>query len=157
MRTLFAALALLGACGRDASTGDAGKGLGDHVHLAPRGGTLVELGEEAAHLELLLDAERGELTAFALDGHAERAVRLAQPSLSARIEPPGGEPFDLVLSAVARPDSTGETVGDTSEFRGASPRLRGIASFRIRFGRIEISGASFDLPTLSFPDGNHGR
>ena len=55
-----------------------------HEHTAPHGGTLVALGEEFGHLELLLNKETGELTAYVLDGEAEKPVRLGAP-------PPGTE------------------------------------------------------------------
>lgn len=150
-------LLLAAACGRKppAPAGEAMEGGGGHSHKAPRGGTLVALGDHQAHLELLLDGETGELTAFLLDGHAEKAVRVKQASIEARIEPPEGEGFDLVLAAVARPDSTGETVGDTSEFRGTSPRLRGLTEFHVTFRRIEVRGSVFEDLEAKFPEGDH--
>lgn len=150
-------LLLAAACGREPrSQGEvAGEGGGGHAHKAPRGGTLVALGDHEAHLELLLDGEAGELTAFVLDGRAEKAVRVKQASIEARIEPPEGEGFDLVLAAVARPDSTGETVGDTSEFRGTSPKLRGLSEFHVTFRRIEVRGGVFEDVEVPFPEGDH--
>lgn len=44
----------------------------------------MALGEEFGHLELLLNKETGELTAYVLDGEAEKPVRLGAP-------PPGTE------------------------------------------------------------------
>jgi hypothetical protein len=150
-------LVLAAACGREPRSHgtEGGEGGGGHAHKAPRGGTLVTLGDHEAHLELLLDAEAGVLSAFVLDGRAEKAVRVRQPAIEARIEPPEGEGFDLALAAVARPDSTGETVGDTSEFRGASPRLRGLSKFHIAFRRIEVRGTVVEDLEVAFPEGDH--
>ena len=52
-----------------------------HEHKPPHSGTLVEFGEEFAHLELVLDAATGTLKAYALDGEAEKAV-LTDPQTS---------------------------------------------------------------------------
>ena len=49
-----------------------------HQHKAPHKGTLVEFGEEFAHLELVLDQATGKISAWVLDGEAEKAVRVAQ-------------------------------------------------------------------------------
>ena len=38
-----------------------------------RGGTLVELGNEFAHVELVLDSNAGSLTAYVLDGEAQES------------------------------------------------------------------------------------
>lgn len=51
-----------------------------HVHTAPHGGKLIELGEHAFNLEFVRDAATGKLTAYLLDGHAESFVRISAPS-----------------------------------------------------------------------------
>src|SRR5205085_2013512 len=53
-----------------------------HEHTAPHHGQLVELGEEFAHVELVLDRKAGRLTAYVLDGEAEQPVRVTQPTLT---------------------------------------------------------------------------
>ncbi|HEY4990141.1 MAG TPA: hypothetical protein VII09_10060, partial [Opitutaceae bacterium] len=46
-----------------------------HHHHAPHGGTPVELGDEAYHLELVLDEATGTLQAYVLDAEMEDFVR----------------------------------------------------------------------------------
>ncbi len=122
-----------------------------HVHVAPHGGLLVPLGEEFANLELVLDAATGTLTAYALDGHAENPVRLVQPEIEVTIQAlrRGGqipetlaEPLVLRLAAVASV-LTGETVGDSSVFRGQSDLLVGSTGLEGVLGEIEIRGRRF--------------
>jgi hypothetical protein len=50
-----------------------------HEHKAPHGGTPVVLGNEAYHLEFVLDPATGKLSAYVLDGEMEKFVRTASP------------------------------------------------------------------------------
>ena len=59
--------------------------LAAHEHHAPHGGSLQVFGKEFAHLELVLDAATGRLTAYALDGEAEGPVRLKQRLIRLRV------------------------------------------------------------------------
>ena len=131
--------------------GDAG---GGHAHEAPHGGTLVVLGEEAAHVELLLDAESGALEAWVLDGSAERGVRLSQPAITLRVldEPA----FEVRLDAVAS-SLSGETVGDTSAFRGEDERLRGRTEFEAELGELVVRGVPFEGVSFGYPEGNEAH
>jgi hypothetical protein len=63
---------LAAACGsRDVKSAGAAQTGAVHEHTAPHGGSLVEFGEEFAHIELVLDSATGVLTAYVLDGEAE--------------------------------------------------------------------------------------
>jgi hypothetical protein len=119
-----------------------------HEHHAPHGGTLVELGSEFAHVELVLDAATGTLTAYVLDGEAEESVRLTQPSLKIAIENPAPGAVDH-LDLLARADVlTGETVGDTSEFSAMSPSLRGRTGVKGKIEDITVKGEEFRAVTF---------
>ena len=122
----------------------------EHEHSAPHGGTLVELGEEFAHLEIVLDAATGKLTVFALDGEAEKAVRLKQPEIEITIANPATV---VKLSGVAN-SLTGETASDTSEFAGQSDALKSAARFEGVIRAVTIKGQSFKGVTFNFPKGN---
>ncbi len=113
-----------------------------HEHEAPHGGMLVELGDEFAHVELVLDGASGRLTAFVLDGEAERSVRVSQPELAVQVRAAGRE-VRLVLKAVANP-LTGESVGDSSEFAAEEPSLRGLAGLAGRLEAVSVRGTRFD-------------
>jgi len=153
-------LAALGAwtagCGKEEPAGAPGPAVAGapsgHEHAAPHGGTLIELGEEFAHVELVLDRATGEVTAYVLDGEAEKPVPVAQPSLafSGRA---GGQAFTFELAAVAR-RLTGETVGNTSEFRGRSKELRGADRFEASLTAITVKGRAFSPVAFRFPEGN---
>jgi hypothetical protein len=109
---------------------------GGHHHAAPHGGTLVELGEEAAHLELLVDRKTGKLTAYVLDGEAENAVRIAQPTIVLNLAP-GPVELKGVASGL-----TGEKVGDTSQFEATheafkQPVIEG------KVANVTVKGATF--------------
>lgn len=124
-----------------------------HHHEAPHGGTLVMLGDHVGHVELVLDSESGVLTAYVLDGEAERPARIGVPALRLVISPDSRESFPLELSPVADPLS-GETAGDTSVFRIEDERLQGLAQFKGSLQAIEIRGITLADVAFSFPEGN---
>jgi hypothetical protein len=119
-----------------------------HVHVAPHGGTLVEIGDHAYNVELLRDAATGKLTAWILDAHAENFIRLKAPSL-ALIAMPGGKFTPLTLAAVANP-ATSEKVGDTSQFEVQADWLKTAGSFSGIFN-VEINGTKFEQVPYHLP------
>lgn len=122
-----------------------------HEHHAPHGGTLVEFGEEFAHFEIVLDAATGELTAYALDGEAEKSIALTQAEIEIEIE----KPSRFVVKLEARENAlTGETKGATSEFRGRSERLKNLKDFDAAVKSITIRGREFKNVAFNFPKGN---
>ncbi|HEY7183388.1 MAG TPA: hypothetical protein VIC84_18285 [Blastocatellia bacterium] len=124
------------------------KGSG-HEHSAPHGGALVELGDEFAHLEIVLDAVTGTMIAYALDGEAERPVRIKQNEIEIAVKDPA---VTIKLGGVSNA-LTGETTGDTSEFWGRSDRLKGETDFEGVIKTISIKGRQFKDVEFNFPDG----
>jgi hypothetical protein len=145
--TLAATALLATACSKshdhDKKSSSAG-----HVHVAPHGGTLVEIGDHVYNLELVRDNAAGKLTAYVLDGHAENFVRIAAPSFPL-IAMPGGQYTPLVMKAVANA-STGETVGDTSQFEVQADWLKDAPDFSGIF-TIEIKGTKFEQVAYHLP------
>jgi len=141
------------------SNSDAHNGGHGHEHTAPHGGTLVVLGDEFAHLELVLDPDEGTLRGYVLDGEAESPVRLAQENIEIRITvpDPGGNVaasvLPLRLSAVYN-ILTGEKEGDTSEFIVRSERLKGLKQFGAVITAMTIKGREFQEVEFRFPEGN---
>ncbi len=127
-----------------------------HEHVAPHGGTLIALGDELAHLELVLDPETGELTAYVLDGEAQRGVAVEQPALGIDVQPGSGGRFAVALAPVANV-LTGETPGNTSQFAGRSDRLKGLRRFRGEIRRLEVKGQRFERVSFRFPEGNEAH
>ena len=121
----------------------------DHVHEAPRGGTLVELGDHEANVELVIDADRKVFVLYALDAHAENAAKLTQPEVELVIlaskqttKDKSLEDFTLKLTAVAN-ENTGEKVGDTSQFEISVDSLQGLTTFDGIIKSITIKGATY--------------
>jgi hypothetical protein len=111
-----------------------------HVHVAPHGGTLIEIGEHAYNVELLRDRAAGKLTAWILDAHAENFVRVKATEL-ALVAMPGGLYTPLQLRAVANA-ATGETIGDTSQFEIEADWLKTAGDFAGIF-TVEINGTVY--------------
>ncbi len=122
-----------------------------HVHVAPHGGTLVELGEHAFNLEFVRDASAGKLTAYLLDGHAENFVRIYAASFEVAVK--GTPPRTLTFKSVANP-ATGETVGDSSQFEAQADWLKNTATFTAMLTSLEIRGTTFSSVAFNFPKGN---
>lgn len=127
---------------------------GGHEHAAPHGGALVELGEEFAHIELVHDAASGGLTAYVLDGEAEQAVRVAVPALELEITPAGGAATAASLAAKANA-LTGESVGDSSQFVGTVPALKGVTRFTGVVRQLTVRGQAFSAVPFSVPAEEH--
>ena len=125
-----------------------------HEHHPPHHGTLVVLGEEFSHVELLLDSDTGQLTAFILDGEAENPVRISQSSLVIKSKD-NGKLVSLRLKPVANA-LTGETVGDTSEYQGTFAKLKGLDHFEGFISAIKSRGESFKDVRFLYPEGNEG-
>jgi hypothetical protein len=122
-----------------------------HEHDAPHGGTLVELGKEFAHVELVLNTQEGLLIAYILDGEAEKSVRIDQLTIEMKIV--GAEAKNLSFSAHENV-LTGETAGDTSEFRIQDPFFKKLTKFDAVFTNLKVRGTSFKDVSFNFPDGN---
>jgi hypothetical protein len=150
---LCASVALTVGCGKKAAdpapVADAPQ---RHEHKAPHGGTPVVLGDESYHLELVLDATRGKLQAYVLDGEMENFVRLSVSSveINALVE---GISQTLVLQPVANP-ATGETVGDTALFEAQADWLKTVKKFDAALNKITIRGTTFTDVKFNFPKGN---
>ena len=130
-------LVTFGGCSKPESA----SGTGGHVHRAPHGGMLVEVGDHAYNLELVRDASAGKLTAYVLDGHAENFVRITAPAIEL-VAITGGERRPLTLQAVAN-SATGETVGDTSQFEVQADWLKSTGEFPGTIPTLEIRGTKF--------------
>jgi hypothetical protein len=142
LRLLFLTLvsAVFVGCGRHDHAAE--KKGGGHVHTAPHGGALIEVGEHAYNLEVLRDPAAGKLTVWVLDGHAENFVRIKAAALEATATV-GSDKKTVSLKAVANP-ATGETVGDTSQFETQADWLKGSLPVEVTFAAFEIKRRRFE-------------
>jgi hypothetical protein len=125
--TLAAAVFILG-CAEDPpaanSPGPAGPAAHDgaaHAHPSsgPHGGSLIELGQEQYHGELVHDEASGTVTIYLLDGTASTAVPIAAQEIVINASHDGqGEQFKLA----AQPQA-GEDEGMSSRFVSADSEL----------------------------------
>jgi len=120
-----------------------------HVHEAPRGGALVVLREEGTHVELLADSATGHLSLVVLGAHAEKPIRIAQPTIALTLDV-AGEPLPVVLDAVAS-ELSGETVGDTSEFAAVIDALKGVGTFSGSIASVTVRGETYTDLGFSYP------
>lgn len=130
----------------------------DHTHAARNGGSLVVLAEEFAHMEVLVDAEAGVVSAWALDAHCEHYEKLAQPTidLTFAFEGEDREPFTLALAAQYGLGTSNEE-GASSWFEATDERLVGLVSFDGTFGTITSRGQTFESTSFPYPEGNDAR
>ena len=158
MKTVFLLLpcALLDVadCGKKEHSDHGGHSHGAHAHehKAPHEGTPVVLGNEAYHLELVLDAAAGKLSAYVLDGEMEKYIRIAAPSFEI-VATLDGAKHPLTFMAVAD-SATGETVGSTSLFEATAEWLKTAKAFDAVLTKIEIRGSTFADVPFNFPKGN---
>ncbi len=144
---------IIAGCGKAPDPGKSEGAASKHEHKPPHGGTLVEFGEEFAHLEFVLDPDLARLTAYALDGEAEAAVRMDAPEIVLTIDA-ASDP--IRLGAVPSP-LTGEKVGDASEFTAIVTSLKGAKRFAGVIPRIKLRGREFLNVSFAFPEGNEGK
>jgi hypothetical protein len=126
---------------------------GHHEHVAPHGGTLVELGEHQFNLELVQDVTAGTLTAYLLDGHAENFVRVTLPAFT-MVATVNGTPQTLAFRALDNA-ATGEKLGDTSAFLAQADWLKTVKQFEGVIPALELRGATFTNVSFAFPKKPH--
>lgn len=140
-------LVFAGCAKKESSPGGHDHAAHKHVHVAPHGGTLIELGEHAYNLELLRDPASGKITAWVLDGHAENFVRIPAPSFE-MIATVAGAARPLTFIAVANA-ATDETVGNTSQFEAMADWLKTADAFDAVIPTLTIKGNVYTRVTFT--------
>lgn len=137
-----------------------------HAEKGPHGGALVAIGEDAAHLEVVLDAESGKVTAYVLDGEAQNPVAIKAEQLELTYtrehahdhegEDEKGKDGDdlpesgsIVLAAVTPADD-----GTSTEFSGTAEDLKGAEKFDAVLTSIKIGKDEFKQVKFAYPEGN---
>lgn len=84
----------------------------DHPSEGPHHGSLIELGKEAYHAELVHDEKNGSVTIYILDGAAKKSVPIKTETLLINAQHDGkGQQFTIAAS----PEST-DPEGQSSRF-----------------------------------------
>ena len=113
---------------------------------------LVPLGEDAAHLEFVLDAESGTLSLHVLNGDASAPLPLPQEMVFLKLDAGDGE-FAIVL--FARPDEEAAApAGTTARYAAAHRRLMGASEFDAVVEGVTIDRQSFRRVRVSYPAGS---
>ena len=143
---LFSLSILQWSCGNDPHDHNAG---GKHIHVAPHGGQLLEVGKHGSgfNLELVLHPE-GFLQIFILDAHAEDFVRISSSSIDIDILQEDGSSRVLVCKPI-EDSATGETVGNTSLF-ASDEDVTPILPFRGVIRKLQLMDLSFEKITFEF-------
>lgn len=137
-----------------------------HGEKGPHGGALVAIGDDAAHLEVVLDAETGKVTVYVLDAAAKEAVAIQAEKLELALtiehdhdhadgdqKKPAGdelpESATLVMTAV---EPAGD--GSASVYAGESEALKGADEFDAVLTTITVAGKDYKNVKFNYPDGN---
>ena len=112
----------------------------------------MTLGDEEAHIEFLVDAEVGTVTAWFFKPHMERYLRIKAESFAVLAKLPDGE-ARLTFAAVANA-GTGETIGDTSQFVARADWLAGARSFDAVLPEVSVRGTVYRDIAFNYPKGN---
>ena len=122
------------------------------VSTAPHGGTVVKLGTTAC-LEFVHDPSSGLLTAYVLNGAGTATMRIPARSISVQVTVPGGAKVDVSLMSTAN-GLTGDTVGNSSQFGGAQPGLKGVTAFTGVVTQFVAGGQTFTNVGFGYPVNN---
>lgn len=125
-----------------------GEGGSKHVHVAPHGGQLVEVGEHGSgfNLELLLNPD-GFLQIYVLDAHAENFVRISAPSIIISV-PSENNPTVIACEPV-EDQATGETIGNTSLFTSIT-RIKEMLPLKGVIQELHILEFTYENVAISF-------
>ena len=155
MKTLLAlscAAVLAFGLGCDQPKSSSGHGHGGHHHEPPHGGTAIDLGNEEAHLEFVLDVAAGKLTCYVLKPHMSGFQRITQETLELAATV-AGKPETLTFKAVANA-ATGEKAGDSSQFEAQADWLKTTKSFDAELKKIGVRGKDYTALKFNFPKGS---
>jgi hypothetical protein len=143
---MLAAMVLFGGCGKKEEH------VSTHKDQPPHGGTPVGIGDDAYHIEFVLDAADGTLSAYILDDEMEDFVRSDMPSfeVTAKVN---GVKQTLVFKPVANP-ATGETLGDTALFTAQAAWLKTTKNFDAMIKSVTLDGTAFTDVKFNYPKGN---
>ena len=116
---------------------------------APHGGTVVKLGT-VAHLEFVHDPSSGMLTAYVLDAAGTATMRSPAKAIEVEATLAGGARVSASLTSTAN-GLTGDVVGNSSQFGGAAPGLKGVTAFSGAVKSFAAGGETFTNVSFTYP------
>ena len=124
-------------------------GHGAHIHAAPHGGQLVELGVHGAgfNLELVLH-EQGFLQIYVFDAHVQNFVRISANSIDIEVTEQNGTTKIITCEPIADP-ITGETVGNTALFT-STERIDKLLPLTGVINRIDVMNSPYENVEINF-------
>lgn len=129
----------------------------DHHHEPPHGGTLTMLGDHDGQVELVLEKISGKLTAYLLDGEAEKPLLIEQKEIGLAITQVGGKAAELKVTLAPRNPKEGD--GKYSVFVAQVDALKGQEAFVGSYGEIAVGAKKFTQVKLDYRPGHddHGH
>jgi hypothetical protein len=119
------------------------------MHPPPHGGTTVKMGT-TAQLEFVLDPSSGMLTAYVLDAMGAATMRTTARTIELQVTPSGGQAAPLSLASTAN-GLTGDTAGNSSQFGGTLPGLKGASNFTGVVKSFTVNGQTVSDIAFSYP------
>lgn len=121
------------------------------AHVAPHGGTLVQLGDEFAHLEFVFDSRHGHVTAYVLDRATETPARLKAEPMGLYIattrprNAAAPHSWELPCLWLSPLDSATDDCGVSwaTTFAGEAADLRGLTAFEAMLPLVVVKGTAF--------------
>lgn len=115
-----------------------------HHHHAPHHGSLTMLGDHAAQIELVVDAESGKVDAYVLDGEAEKPLTVDQAELELAITlADAAEPLTLKLTP-KDPAAQGDG------FSAQDDKLKGVTAFKGTVTTLKIADKTHEKVAVEF-------
>lgn len=136
-----------------------------HAEKGPHEGALVAFGDDVAHLEVVFDAAAGKITAYVLDGGAEKPVKIKADKLQLTFvtghhhdddkdKKPAAKDDDEKTGAVTLEAVDADADGMATQFAGASEDLKGAEEFDAVLESIRFDKAEFKKQKFNWPEGN---
>ncbi len=116
---------------------------------SPHGGTVLKMGTVAG-LEFVHDPSSGMLTAYVLDAAGTATMRSPAKAIAVEVTPTGGNKVSLSLVSTAN-GLTGDVVGNSSQFGGTTPSLKGVTTFSGVVTSFAAGGQTFTNVSFSYP------
>lgn len=121
---------------------------GAHTHVAPNGGVLVEIGDEFAHLELVVDSANSKIICYVFDGALKFGLKAKQATIEAEINETKESPDEkkvIVFKAISNLIAN-NTEEESSQYE-AEYKMKPNTKISLRFKNITINNKSFENVT----------